>query len=395
MYNRKISPGISQDRQLCIHRPMMSILSIFIFLGLHASDIKCPAPVIETSTGNQEVCPGVSTITISAPEGALISYTTDQSDPSTELSDALQGPLTFTVEDSFYEIRAVALSDGKEPSDCVTMDLSPIAYRYDNFSKMYLNSAIGCLPGPYLIYAIKSLKDSSGYWVILCEPSISQNSDCMIAECLYNPESTFPDVRVGETIDYINIVAYDNRNTPKQGGMKRITSFSIPEKSVPFVGSIPQLLTIDGSDGVDTDLLDYLRVPIILGNVNTEGDKIYNNEGQEFEDIIIDEKFADIDLDFQENTSYNIRGFVGTDVSDNHFPLHFFVLGYEEAKAGTSGISDTDNRDNGIMIIDGRPVLNRSQKMYDITGRRADPATAGPGIYLIYSPSRTSKIVIR
>lgn len=364
-------------------------------IGLYAAADKCPAPVIETSTGNQEVCPGVSAITISAPEGTLISYTTDQSDPSIELSDALQGPLTFTVEDSFYEIRAVALSDGKEPSDCVTMDLSPIAYRYDNFSKMYLNSAIGYLPGPYLIYAIKPLKDSSGYWIILCEPSISQNSDCMIAECLYNPVSIFPDVRVGETIDYINIVSYDNRNTPKQGGMKRITSFSIPEKSVPFAGSIPQLLTIDGSDGVDTDLLDYLRVPIILGNVNIEGDKIYNNEGQEFEDIIIDGKFADIDLDFPENTPYNIRGFVGTDVSDNHYPLHFFVLGYEKANDVVAGLTDAMDCDDIIMTADGRPVLSRSQKMYDITGRRADPATAGPGIYLIYSPSRTSKIVIR
>lgn len=385
----------NQRMTLSIKRLLMTILSVFMCIGLYAAADKCPAPVIETSTGNQEVCPGVSTITISAPEGTLISYTTDQSDPSIELSDALQGPLTFTVEDSFYEIRAVALSDGKEPSDCVTMDLSPIAYRYDNFSKMYLNSAIGYLPGPYLIYAIKPLKDSSGYWIILCEPSISQNSDCMIAECLYNPVSTFPDVRVGETIDYINIVSYDNRNTPKQGGMKRITSFSIPEKSVPFAGSIPQLLTIDGSDGVDTDLLDYLRVPIILGNVNIEGDKIYNNEGQEFEDIIIDGKFADIDLDFPENTPYNIRGFVGTDVSDNHYPLHFFVLGYEKANDVVAGLTDAMDCDDIIMTADGRPVLSRSQKMYDITGRRADPATAGPGIYLIYSPSRTSKIVIR
>lgn len=385
----------NQRMTLSIKRLLMTILSVFMCIGLYAAADKCPAPVIETSTGNQEVCPGVSTITISAPEGTLISYTTDQSDPSIELSDALQGPLTFTVEDSFYEIRAVALSDGKEPSDCVTMDLSPIAYRYDNFSKMYLNSAIGYLPGPYLIYAIKPLKDSSGYWIILCEPSISQNSDCMIAECLYNPLSTFPDVRVGETIDYINIVSYDNRNTPKQGGMKRITSFSIPEKSVPFAGSIPQLLTIDGSDGVDTDLLDYLRVPIILGNVNIEGDKIYNNEGQEFEDIIIDGKFADIDLDFPENTPYNIRGFVGTDVSDNHYPLHFFVLGYEKANDVVAGLTDAMDCDDIIMTADGRPVLSRSQKMYDITGRRADSATAGPGIYLIYSPSRTSKIVIR
>ncbi len=396
MYYHTFSSEPSLKKSTILKRPLMALLSLLIFTGLQAASDKCPAPTIATSTGSEDVCPGVSTVTITAGDGMLISYTTDETDPSTEAADAVAGPVTFTVGSSHYEIRAIALADGKEPSDCASMALSPAAYRYDEFSKLYLNKATGYLPGPYLVYAVEALKSGAGYWMLLCEPTISMNSDCMIVEFPYDPADEYPGVSVGESIDYINVLNYDNKNTPNQGGMKRITSCMIPQKSVALADPMPELITFDGKQGADIDLLDYLRVPIILKNVIIVEDKICDEDGNEFEDLVIDGKFNGVTLDFKEDSAYNLRGFVGTDVSDNHYPLHFFVLDYKEAGDDVvSGISDVTYGDDEITVIGGRPALNASQRMYDPMGRPATPANATPGLYIITSPTKTSKIVIR
>ena len=296
-------------------------MCMLISLGMKAeSGERCSIPVIETSCGGQDVCPGVSVVTISGAEGELIAYTTDGSDPSPDVDKAMEGPVVLTVTSLMSEVLAIALCEGKEASEVSSMELYPIAVsRYANYSEMFVAKAKGCLAGPYLIYAVEPIKNGEGSWILLCEPNLRESVNCIVAELNGDFQTIYPDLKVGELIDYIEIAAYDEQSTPARGGMKRVTGFMLPSKSVSAPDIQPELLRLDGAPEYWED---YYRMPIVIENVQVV-------DGEAF-DLVVSDKFANVSLDFNDEERYNLRGFVGTDIADKHAALRFFVLGYEK-----------------------------------------------------------------
>lgn len=304
-------------------RLMTIAIGFLLPVVMYAVDLKCSIPLIETSTGDFIVCAGVSTVSITASEGELISYTTDGSAPSEELADAVTWPVKFTVASSTKEVRAIALKEGMEPSDCADFKISHLTMKsYTDFSQMFMAKTTGVLTGPYLIYDVEMLEDGKSSWIMLCEPEIRNSLDCIIVEFSGDFYSAYPDLHEGETVDYIIIRGdspYDGYSPyARNGGMHRVTSCEFPFKSVPLAGSQQVLQRLNTPPAYWED---YYRLPIVLEDVQVVDGVVY--------DLVVAHKFANVRLGFDENCRYNLRGFVSTDILDSHQALRFFVPGYE------------------------------------------------------------------
>lgn len=318
------------NRDVCFKRVGLFGLLLVGLLSIDAAAETCTIPVIETSTGEDMVYPGVSTVTITAAPDELISYTTDGTAPSTDTSAAVPGPVTVDVIESEFTIKACAVSETKDPSSCVSKDLYTFAStikRYDYYNLLFKSKSGGLMSGPLMVYDIKQLKNnSSKYWMVLTNPGVAEFRTSIIVE-LSAPISE--GIKVGETIDYIHISEYDRMDTPAAGGMKRVTKYRLPKKSNPCATGFPQIEQIDGTTTLDQDFwIDHWRVPVEIYNAEIEG-------GNMFQEQLVTEKFADVTLTFEEGVKYNLRGFAGTDVSDNHQAMRFFVLSYEPASQPT------------------------------------------------------------
>ncbi len=295
------------------------LMLFFACLPLHAVGDVCSTPVIETSSGDELFFPGVSTATISAADGELISYTTDGTDPSTGIADATEGPVTITLTKSMLTIRAVAVAESKEPGTVASLDLFPVktATTYKTFSQMFVAKKTGALGGPFLIYALERTV-KGGCWMVLCDPEAPESPSSMVIELPSAPQG----LNVGETIDYVDIKGYES------GGMRKITSSALPVKSNPCPSGLPGPEILSAPPQYWED---YYRTPIMLPNVTIENGMAY--------DLLLPDKFADIRPDLQEGMRYNLHGIIGSDAADNHFAFRFFILGYEAVTPETPAVT--------------------------------------------------------
>lgn len=316
------------NKQRFKFRHVAAICALFsAVMGMKAADDTCSTPVIVTSTGEVYFCPGVSTVTITAGDDELISYTTGYDDePSTDLADAVEGPVVIRLtETTDYCIKAVALSATKAPGKCATQEawaLKPSGY--ENYQRLYVAKATGIVPGPFYVYAIEQLRVGSKYWMVLCHPETPTVETSIIVELAAYPDG----INVGETIDYINVKTYDNMTTPASGGMKRVTDCVLPSKSYPCEKDGPHLEQLDGTASYGQDFwIDHWRVPVEISNA-VVSDNMFD------EQLIPNDKFKNITPEFEEGVAYNLRGFAGTDASDSHYAMRFFVISYEKAGQG-------------------------------------------------------------
>lgn len=332
-----------------LKRASIILCAILFVASYSVAEInQCSQPTITTSTGDETVIKGVSTITITADEGDLISYTTNGDAPSTDIAEAFPSPLVLNVSEYNPSIKAIAVNSDKDPS--VAIEYYPFTpseksktplLSYDTYNKVYINKATGYLAGPFLIYAFEEL-DNGKAWIQLrrSDDSYNKSNNSIIAELTTSQVGSYCNLKVGETIDYINIKDYPEREYSAKGGMKLVTSCSLPTKSNATDAQF-QYQTISFNDTtIEYDWWrEYWRKPIVFKNVTYREGKFYDLDGTF--GLLLDTSFKKISSEnFVEGHSYTIHGFAGTSEVDQRGSMRIFITDYVDLGGSADEVTD-------------------------------------------------------